>query len=138
MADTLAPAAAEVIWSRARADLGDGPGDRHLRALLLVHGIVTNCGPAHAAVSCEPAELTAAAEGCRYLGLDRLAAVILDFPATCGASADVERRIDAEYYDAAPSDETIFRAFERRYAETPGDFEEITARRFPRFHTAER
>ncbi|MEU4563920.1 hypothetical protein AB0F72_36545 [Actinoplanes sp. NPDC023936] len=136
MTQALAPQAAQLVWSRARADLGDGIGDRHLRALLLVHGIVTNCGPAHAAISCEPAELTAAAEACHYLGLDGLAALLRELP---GATADdaAERRLDARYYELVPDDATIRRAFEARYATTPDDFEEITARRFPRYHTAE-
>ncbi|MEU4692258.1 hypothetical protein [Actinoplanes sp. NPDC023714] len=138
MTETLAvnKDAAEVVWSRAGADLGGGDGDRHLRALLLVDGIVRNCGPAHAALSCEPAELSAAAEACRYLGLDDLAAVMAGLPAAT-AGDDAERRVDDAYYDLAPEDETIRRAFEARFARTPGDFEAITARRFPRYHTAE-
>ncbi|MBB2943183.1 hypothetical protein FB565_002896 [Actinoplanes lutulentus] len=136
MTQTLAPAAAEVVWSRAYADLGDGPGDRHLRALLLVHGIVTNCGPAHAATSCEPDELTAAALACRYLGLDGLDLIVGDLPAAT-ASEDAERRVDAAYYELVPGDSTIRQAFEARYARSPEDFEVITARRFPRYRTAE-
>ncbi|BAL91278.1 hypothetical protein AMIS_60580 [Actinoplanes missouriensis 431] len=137
MTQALASQAAEVVWSRARADLGNGPGDRHLRALLLVHGIVTNCGPAHAAISCEPAELTVAAEACRYLGLDDLAALLLRLPDATGSDS-AERLLDEEYYELVPDDATIRRAFEQRYATTPDDFEEITARRFPRYHTAEK
>jgi hypothetical protein len=136
MTETLAPDAAEVVWSRAAADLGDGDGDRHLRALLLVDGIVRNCGPAHAAVSCEPAELHAAADACRYLGLDGLAGVMLELPDAVGGD-DAERRVDDEYYELAPAESTIRRAFESRLAKTPEDFEVITARRFPRYRTAE-
>jgi hypothetical protein len=136
MTQTLAPDTAEVVWNRAGADLGDGDGDRHLRALLLVDGIVRNCGPAHTAISCEPAELAAAADACRYLGLDGLAAVILELPASLGGD-DAERRVDDEYYDLAPEDTTIRRAFESRLAKTPEDFEVVTARRFPRYRTAE-
>ncbi|WP_229076000.1 hypothetical protein [Actinoplanes sp. DH11] len=135
MTHTLVPGASEVVWNRACADLGDSVGDRHLRAFLLVHGIVTNCGPAHAATSCEPAELTAAADGCRYLGLDGLAAVVLELAEAAGSAED-ERRVDAEYYELVPDDATIRRAFEARFAKTPEDFEEITARRFPSYRTA--
>lgn len=136
MTQASAPGAAEVVWNRAHADLGNGVGDRHLRALLLVHGIVANSGPAHAATCCEPAELTAAAEGCQYLGLDGLAAVIRELPGAADG-IEAERRADAEYYELAPDDATIRQAFEARYAKTPDDFEPITARRFPRYRTAE-
>ncbi|BBH63372.1 hypothetical protein ACTI_00570 [Actinoplanes sp. OR16] len=138
MTETLAvnKDAAEVIWSRAGADLGDGDGDRHLRALLLVDGIVRNCGPAHAATCCEPAELSAAAEACRYLGLDGLAAVIRELPSATEGE-DAERRVDDEYYELAPDDATLRQAFAARFAKTPDDFAVITARRFPRYRTAE-
>ena len=121
MTDARVPSTADLIWNRACTDLGDRVGDRHLRALLLVHGMVMNGGPNHAAGSCEPAQLTAAADACRYFGLPQLAALMLQLPAAA-FDEDAEDRLSAAYYDLVPDDATIVAAFEARYAEAPADF----------------
>ncbi len=128
MTDTFVPPPADVVWNRACAHLGEGIGDRHLRVLLLVHGMVCNGGPNHAADSCEPAEISAGAEACRYFGLDGLAALMLQLPAAASGyeDEDVEARLTAAYCELVPDDATISDAFEARYAEAPEDFDPIT------------
>lgn len=130
--DAFSPSPADVVWSRACAHLGEGVGDRHLRVLLLVHGMMCNGGPNHVADS-YGAEIPAAAEACRYFGLDGLAAVMLQLPAAASGYEDegVEDRLTAAYHDLVPSDATIGDAFEVRYAEAPEDFDPITATTFP-------
>ncbi len=38
-----------AVWNRACDSAGTGVGDRHLSALLLIHGMVQNGGPNHVA-----------------------------------------------------------------------------------------
>jgi hypothetical protein len=122
------PTSADIVWNRACAEGGDGVGDRHLRALLRVHGMVMNGGPSHAAEVCDGAEIAAAAESCRYFGLDRLAVVVLALPAAAsGADGEAaEEQLDAAYSALVPHDSIIGDAFETRYATTPGDFDPIS------------
>ena len=124
VSDTFVPPATDVVWNRACADRGDGIGDRHLRALLLVHGMVMNGGSNHAADSCKPVEIAAAAEACRYFGLHDLAALTRELPAAAD-SEDEEERLDSSYAELVPDDSTICDAFEARYAEAPEDFDTI-------------
>lgn len=87
--------------------------------------MVCNGGPNHAADGCEPAEITAAAEACRYFGLDRLAEVMLQLPAAASGyeAEDVEDRLSDAYYELVPDDATLVEAFEARYAAAPEDFD---------------
>jgi hypothetical protein len=113
-----------AVWNRACRGDGTGVGDRHLSALLLVDGMVHNGGPNHAADSCEPAELAAAADAARYFGLHALAAVIGELPAAASDSddEDAEDRLSDAYHDLVEDNE-ITHAFEARYATAPEDFE---------------
>lgn len=90
--------------------------------------MVCNGGPNHAADSCDPTEITAAAEACRYFGLNALATLVLQLPAAASGyeDEDVEARLSDAYYELVPSDATISDAFEVRYAEAPEDFDPIT------------
>ncbi|MEV4281483.1 DMP19 family protein [Actinoplanes xinjiangensis] len=132
MTDAFVPSPADVVWNRASADLGEGVGDRHLRVLLLVHGMMCNGGPNHVADS-YGAEIPAAAEACRYFGLDALAALMLQLPAAASGyeDEDVEARLSGAYYELVPDDATISDAFEARYAEAPEDFDPITEANVP-------
>ncbi len=106
---------------------GDGIGDRHLGALLQVHGMVMNGGPNHAADSCDPAEIAAAADACRYFGLDALGSLIQELPAASSDSddEDAEDRLSDAYYQLVPDDSTLSGAFEARYTKAPDDFDPI-------------
>jgi hypothetical protein len=90
--------------------------------------MVMNGGPCHAAEVCDGAEIAAAAESCRYFGLDRLAVVMLAIPAAAwdvdGEAA--EERLNAAYSALVPQDSIIGDAFETRYATAPDDFDPIT------------
>ena len=122
MSDAWVPTSADIVWYRACGEGGSRIGDRHLRALLRVHGMVMNEGPNHAADVCDPAEFTAAAESCRYFGLDRLAAVILELPVAVSDSEDdsAEERLDARNHALVSDDSVISDAFEARYATGAG------------------
>jgi hypothetical protein len=107
---------------------GDGVGDRHLGALLLVHGVVMNGGPNHAADSCDPAEIAAAAAACRYFGMDALGSLIQELPAASSDSddEDAEGRLSNAYSQLVPDDSALSGAFEARYTKAPEDFDPIT------------
>lgn len=109
------------VWNRACAGKGTGPGDRHLSALLLVDGMVRNGGPNHAADSCEPAEIAAAATAAHYFGLDDLAGVIGELPAAADDDA-ADDRLSEAYYRILPDSERLSDALATRHAATPGDF----------------
>ncbi|SDS99972.1 hypothetical protein [Actinoplanes derwentensis] len=115
------------IWNRACADEGTGPGDRHLAALILVDNVVQNGGPNHAADSCEPAQLAAAAAGARYFGLNDLAAVIDELPAAASDRDDdeAEDRLSDAYHEVFPDTSRLDAALAARYAVAPADFEPV-------------
>ncbi|GAA2847130.1 hypothetical protein Acy02nite_03670 [Actinoplanes cyaneus] len=114
----------DAVWKRACAHQGGGPGDRHLSALLLVHGTMLNGGVAAAAVGFEPEDLRAADEACEYFGLNGLANLIRDLPAAAGSEWD-ERRLDMALRDMDPEGIMIPAAFEDRYDATPEDFDPV-------------
>lgn len=112
------------IWNRACSGAGAGVGDRHLAALLLVDGMVQNGGPNHAADSCDPAELTAAAAAARYFGMDDVAAVIEELPAAADDDA-ADERLSAMYHRLMPDTERLTAALATRHATAPGDFQPV-------------
>lgn len=122
---------ADEVWNRACQDRGDGAGDRHLRALILVDGMLQNGGPNHAADSCTPGELAAAAAACEYFGLTELAGFVRRVPEAASGDAesdeDVEDRMSDEYFELSHDGEAIQEAFQARYAAAPRDFDPVTA-----------
>ncbi|MFI1988951.1 hypothetical protein [Actinoplanes sp. NPDC020271] len=119
----------DAVWKRACAHQGGGPGDRHLSALLLVHGTMLNGGAAAAAVGFEPDDLDAAVEACEYFGLNGLAGVFRELPLAADSEWD-ERRLDMAFQDMDPEGIMIPAAFEDRYDATPEDFDPVPRRRF--------
>jgi hypothetical protein len=116
-----------AVWNRACRSDGTGVGDRHLSALLMVDGMIQNGGPNHAADSCSPAELGAAAEGARYFGLGDLAALIEEMPAA-GSDRDddeAEDRLSEAYRQVLPDSDRLEVAFAARYEAAPNDFQPI-------------
>ncbi|WP_430785585.1 hypothetical protein [Actinoplanes sp. G11-F43] len=113
------------IWNRACEQGGSGVGDRHLAALILVDNMVQNGGPNHAADSCEPAELAAAARAARYFGLDDVAAFIEDVPqaASDRDDDDAEDRLSDVYFRILPDGSRYDAALAARYAAAPQDFD---------------
>ncbi|GIE86136.1 DMP19 family protein [Actinoplanes regularis] len=121
----------DAVWKRACGHQGGGVGDRHLSALLLVHGAMLNGGAGTAVVGFDPAELRAAVEACEYFGLNGLASLFREIPAAA-ASADDEERLNAAFQDMDPDGLMVPAAFEDRYAATPEDFDPVAKRRFGR------
>lgn len=116
-----------AVWNRACLGEGAGVGDRHLSALLLVDGMIQNGGPNHAADSCEPAELAAAAAAARYFGLEDFAVLMEELPAAASDHDDegAEDRLSEEYYRVTSDGTRLEAVFEARYAVAPGDFEPV-------------
>ncbi|MBW6437519.1 hypothetical protein KZ829_27675 [Actinoplanes hulinensis] len=115
------------VWNRACEYEGTGVGDRHLSALLLVDGMVQNGGPNHAADSCEPGQITAAAAAARYFAMDDLATLIAELPTAAGDSGDedAEDRLSAAYHRLMPDGERLDAAFAARYGAAPEDFDPV-------------
>jgi hypothetical protein len=124
MASTPTSSVADAIWNRAAAHRGEGEGDLHLRALLLVHGAVMNGGPEHAASTLESADFEATGAACRYFDLIELASVVTQIPAA-EDSDDEDERLNNAYFELVPADEVLYAAFAARYTESPGDFDSI-------------
>jgi hypothetical protein len=114
MTSTPTPSVADAIWNRAAAHRGEGEGDLHLRALLLLHGAVMNGGPEHAASTLESA----------YFDLIELTSVVRQIPAA-EDSDDEDERLNNAYLDLVPADEVLYDAFAARYTESPGDFDSV-------------
>jgi hypothetical protein len=87
--------------------------------------MIQNGGPNHAADSCEPAELAAAAEAARYFQLAGLAALIEELPAAGSDrdDEDAEDRLSRAYYRLMPDDDRLDTAFRARYAAALEDFD---------------
>ncbi|MCP4958388.1 MAG: hypothetical protein GY925_03860 [Actinomycetia bacterium] len=122
---------ADFIWNRAcrpseSTEISEREGDRSLAAMLLVHGLVMNGGPWGAIESCDGDELSAAAAGYRYFGLetgadliDRLAAALIDVPVDDGK---FEAEWNDAYSGAVSGDDVLVVAFEARHRDVPEDF----------------
>ncbi|MFC3989330.1 DMP19 family protein [Actinoplanes siamensis] len=118
----------DEVWKRACAHRGGGVGDRHLSALLLVHGAMLNGGAATVAVGFDPEDLRAAVEACEYFGLNGLANLFREIPAAAD-SEDDERRLDTLFRDMDPEGIMLPAAFEDRYHTTPEDFAPVAGPR---------
>jgi hypothetical protein len=116
-----------AVWNRACDGAGTGVGDRHLSALLLVDGMVQNGGPNHAADSCEPGQLAAAAAAARYFDMEDLAALMEELPTAASGNNDegVEDRLSEAYYRLTQDGERFDTALQARYAAAPKDFEQV-------------
>jgi hypothetical protein len=116
-----------AVWNRACGSGGTGVGDRHLSALLLVDGMVQNGGPNHAADSCEPAQLAAAAAAARYFGMEDLAALIAELPSAGSGydDEDVEDRLSEAYLRLTEDGERFDAVLQARHAAAPEDFEPV-------------
>ncbi|GIF14151.1 hypothetical protein [Actinoplanes teichomyceticus] len=119
----------DVVWRRGCANRGGGVGDRHLGALLLVHGAMMTGGAGLACAGCSPADFEAAAAACEYFGLGGLARLFRELPAATGSEYH-EQRLNDAFRDMDPQGVMVPAAFEQRYAEAPGDFDPVPRRRF--------
>jgi hypothetical protein len=114
------------VWNRACGEPGGARvGDRHLRALLRVHNVIMSGGPNHAADVCSPKEIAAAAAASVYYGLAGLDNVIRRLP-DAAADEEAELDVDEAYHRLVPNDDALDRAFQRKFVESPSDFEPLT------------
>jgi hypothetical protein len=125
---------AQLVWNRAC--MSDTAllrvGDRHLSALLRVHGMVMNGGAGHAVETCTAPELLASVDAARYFGLGDLANVLYGISQLPTVADDDERETLAEgldqiYEDEVPADSIIDAAFGKKLRAAPEDFAPPTA-----------
>jgi hypothetical protein len=114
---------ADLVWNRAIDDLGTGVGDRHLRAMAKPYGRIMNGGVSAVLDTSSPEEVQRAADAFDYLGLSDLAELtrrLVD--ADWWSDDDLEGRLNIAFYGL---EHALVGAFERRYAESPGDFDAV-------------
>jgi hypothetical protein len=115
---------ADVVWNRALSDApGAGAGDRHLRAMAKPYGRIMGSGVSAVMDTCTAEEVQRAGDALEYLGLANL--------------ADLTRRLaDADWSDDSLDERPVNNAFwglelalegafERKYAESPEDFDPV-------------
>jgi hypothetical protein len=123
----MEPSEADRIWNRTA--LGDKrapallAGDRHLAALLRVHGMVMNGGPDHAADTYSQEELSAAVAAFEYFGFGDVATVVGRIAELKTTEHDEEwespeMTLDRDYNAVVWSDQVLADAFERKLAAT--------------------
>jgi hypothetical protein len=135
---------ADLIWNRAcdpTATL-EGPGDRALQAVLLVHGQVMNSGLCSAMYANTFSELASAADGFQYFGRPDVSRVLRDaLQDVCpdGPVDDADRRerhvdefderapeqlsrFEASYHRLVPDDGVLEAAFRERLSDAPEAF----------------
>lgn len=121
------------IYDRVRAGHTDvRPGERHLFAMLSVHNMVCNGGVAHAVLTRSISEISEAAQGARYFGLDELAATFdgmlqasrLEEAYEFEESGPLIDRLDNQYRNAIPQDSIFEDVLLRKLRTAPEDFPE--------------
>lgn len=111
----------EQVWNRACGTKpGPGPGDRHLRALLDVHGMLMNGGVDRAVEVKTSEQFARAADACEYLGLPEVAALLRRMP-DAELSDEAEPELSSAYWRLA-SDSVLYAAFKRRWQHASSDF----------------
>jgi hypothetical protein len=114
---------ADLVWNRAlSSEPGTGIGDRHLRAMAKPYGRIMNGGVASVLDTSTPAEVNQAADAFAYLGLADLADLTRRLVAADWSQDGLERRLNHAFYGL---DYALIGAFERRYAESPQDFDPV-------------
>ena len=114
---------ADLVWNRALTDEpGNGVGDQHLYLLAKPFGRIMNGGTAAAEDTCSAEEILRAADAFDYLELADLAELtrrLVDGDFSNGR----EQRRNRAFFGLSIS---LNRAFERRYALAPQDFDPPT------------
>jgi hypothetical protein len=121
------PTEADMIWNRACGEdpLRTLPGDRALANLLYAHGLAENGGVLHAVEFMTANELSDAAAGYRYYGLDDVASLLYRARAIFEIGDKLgshEQQLDGEYARMIPSDSSLVKRFEERLRSSPSDF----------------
>ena len=117
---------ADLVWNRALSDeRGAGVGDRHLRAMAKPYGRIMGSGVSAVMDTSSPEELEQAADAFDYLGLSDLGDLtrrLVD--ADWWSEDDLEDRLNLAFYGL---EQALSGAFERKYAESPEDFDAVAA-----------
>ena len=117
---------ADLVWNRALSDdPGTGVGDRHLRAMAKPYGRIMGSGVSAVMDTSSPEEVQRAADAFDYLGLSDLADVtrrLVD--ADWRSEDDLEERLNRAFWGL---EHALGGAFERKYAESPEDFDAVIA-----------
>ncbi|GAA3213384.1 hypothetical protein ACFO1B_13555 [Dactylosporangium siamense] len=117
---------ADLVWNRAMSDHpGSGVGDRHLCAMAEPYGRIMGSGVSAVMDTSSPEEVQQAAEAFDYLGLSDLAALtrrLVD--ADWCSEDDLEDRLNRTFWGL---EHALDGAFERKYAESPEDFDAVVA-----------
>jgi len=115
---------AELVWNRALSeDPGTGVGDRYLHAMAKPYGRIMGSGVSAVMDTSSPDEVQQAADAYDYLGLPDLADLtrrLVD--ADWWSEDDLEERLNHAFCGL---EEALTGAFERKYAESPEDFDAV-------------
>ncbi len=117
---------ADLVWNRAMSDPpGSGVGDRHLCAMAKPYGRIMGSGVSAVLDTSSPEEVQRAADAFDYLGLPDLAAVTRRLVDVDWRSEDdLEDRLNHAFWGL---EHALDGAFERKYAESPEDFDAVAA-----------
>jgi hypothetical protein len=113
---------ADGIWNRAAAHLGGSnpaQGDRHLAALLRVHGLIMNGGVQHAAETISPADISAAAEGFLFFGFEDVAMLLREVVESNDLDAELA---DKAYTEVISSEQVLSERFREVLSSRPHAF----------------
>ena len=129
---------AEKVWNRA---CGQGecniprPGDAALAALITFHSLAMNGGVLHALETCSQAQISTAASGYRFFGLDGAASMIesalvelQEIQSSGDDLRELERLevdLDERYATNVPDDRALTVAFERVFELQRTDFQPV-------------
>ncbi|WP_093617030.1 hypothetical protein [Actinoplanes philippinensis] len=119
---------ADVVWIRAWSDepgTGTGVGDRHLQAMAKPYGRIMSSGVSAVSDTSSPEEVELAADAFDYLGLPDLAGLTRRLVNADRESEDnLENALNHAFYGLEGA---LAGAFERKYAESPEDFDAVAA-----------
>jgi|SRR5215467_5730208 len=111
---------ADLVWNRALDDQpGNGPGDRHLRAMAKPYNQIMANGTSAVTDTCTPEEIVGAAQAFDYLGLHQLADLTRRLVDVVG---EREHQRDHAFWSLEMA---LGSAFERKYAQAPQDFDPV-------------
>ncbi len=113
---------ADLVWNRALSDdPGNGVGDQHLRAMAKPYGRAMSSGVSAVMDTSTADEVQDAAGAFDYLGLADLADLTRRLVAADWRSEDdLEERLNRAFWRL---ERALDGAFERKYAESPEDFD---------------
>ena len=117
----------DQIWNRAAIEGGGRApraGDQALSSLLAAHSLVMNGGVHHAIEVLSPEELSAAAKGFRYFGLDEVGSFLIG---VAGGRDHSEQEANERYGGLIPGDESLAKRFQAKLERNPDEFAPVDA-----------